>query len=118
MSLILEVSRDVCVCGGGHVGRIRGHLAHTLPSFKQTRAEDAAVGAICSPLLDFPLREARGVIFNIVGGLDLSLTEASSLRRRLRVSHRKKELLIGGLVVLPDIQEFKGKRFRRQKYRE
>lgn len=43
---------------------------------KQTRAEDAAVGAICSPLLDFPIKEAGGVIFNIVGGLDLSLTEA------------------------------------------
>lgn len=43
----------------------------------QTRAEDAAVGAICSPLLDFPINEAAGVIFNIVGGLDMSLTEAS-----------------------------------------
>lgn len=44
----------------------------------QTRAEDAAVGAIVSPLLEFPIDQAAGVIFNIVGGLDMSLTEASS----------------------------------------
>lgn len=43
----------------------------------QTRAEDAAVGAIVSPLLEFPIDQAAGVIFNIVGGLDMSLTEAS-----------------------------------------
>lgn len=45
----------------------------------QTRAEDAAVGAIVSPLLEFPIDQAAGVIFNIVGGLDMSLTEASLL---------------------------------------
>ncbi|CAM9363732.1 unnamed protein product, partial [Hapterophycus canaliculatus] len=41
----------------------------------KTRAEDAAIGAIVSPLLDFPIDQAAGVIFNIVGGLDMSLTE-------------------------------------------
>lgn len=50
---------------------------HLLPLCVQTRAEDAAVGAMCSPLLDFPIDQAAGVIFNIVGGLDMSLTEAS-----------------------------------------
>lgn len=35
------------------------------------------MGAIVSPLLEFPIDQAAGVIFNIVGGLDMSLTEAS-----------------------------------------
>lgn len=30
---------------------------------------------MCSPLLDYPISSARGVIFNIVGGPSLSLTE-------------------------------------------
>lgn len=56
-------------------------INHTRPSSfpgllaVQTRAEDAAVGAMCSPLLDFPIDEARGVVFNIVGGPDMSLME-------------------------------------------
>lgn len=37
------------------------------------------MGAIVSPLLEFPIDQAAGVIFNIVGGLDMSLTEASFL---------------------------------------
>lgn len=33
----------------------------------KTRAEDAALAAISSPLLDFPITRARGIVFNIVG---------------------------------------------------
>lgn len=40
------------------------------------------MGAIVSPLLEFPIDQAAGVIFNIVGGLDMSLTEASLLTPR------------------------------------
>lgn len=40
-----------------------------------SRAIDAAVAAISSPLLDCPIDGAQGVIFNIVGGRDLSLSE-------------------------------------------
>lgn len=41
----------------------------------KTRAQDAAVAAISSPLLDFPINKARGIVFNIVGGQDLTLQE-------------------------------------------
>jgi len=41
----------------------------------KTRAADAAVSAIASPLLDFPIEAAKGIVFNIVGGADLTLTE-------------------------------------------
>jgi len=44
----------------------------------KTRAQDAAVAAISSPLLDFPIQKAKGIVFNIVGGDDLTLTEINS----------------------------------------
>eukprot|EP00981_Chlorochromonas_danica_P012677 scaffold5256_cov192-Ochromonas_danica.AAC.3 len=44
----------------------------------RTRASDAAAAAISSPLLDFPIEKARGVVFNIVGGSDLTLQEINA----------------------------------------
>ncbi|CBJ25613.1 plastid division protein FtsZ [Ectocarpus siliculosus] len=65
----------------------------------KTRAEDAAVGAIVSPLLEFSIDQAAGVIFNIVGGADMSLTEvnaaASIIQRNV---HPDANIIIGALV--------------------
>ncbi|CAM9777000.1 unnamed protein product [Ascophyllum nodosum] len=41
----------------------------------KTRAADAARAAIESPLLDFPVTDAKGIVFNIVGDKDLTLAE-------------------------------------------
>ena len=41
------------------------------------RAADAAQKAIASPLLETTIEGARGVIFNITGGLDLSMYEVN-----------------------------------------
>lgn len=41
----------------------------------KSRAADAANSAIASPLLDFPIEAAKGIVFNIVGGPDLTLSE-------------------------------------------
>lgn len=41
----------------------------------KNRAKEAAAEAISSPLLDFPIEKARGVVFNIVGGSDMTLQE-------------------------------------------
>lgn len=43
-----------------------------------SRAEAAALQAISSPLLDFPIEKAQGVVFNIVGGPDLTLQEINA----------------------------------------
>jgi cell division protein FtsZ len=43
----------------------------------KSRAEDAAAAAISSPLLDSPIEKARGVVFNIIGGRDMSLVEVN-----------------------------------------
>lgn len=44
----------------------------------KSRAADAAIAAISSPLLDFPVRKAKGIVFNIVGGSDLTLAEINA----------------------------------------
>ena len=43
----------------------------------KTRAEDAAAAAISSPLLDTTIDHATGVVFNLSGPADMSLTEVS-----------------------------------------
>ncbi|KAH8052717.1 hypothetical protein JL721_10841 [Aureococcus anophagefferens] len=40
-----------------------------------TRAEDAAVAAISSPLLEVPVLNAKGIVFNIIGGPTMTLAE-------------------------------------------
>mmetsp|Transcript_1740 Transcript_1740/g.3806 ORF Transcript_1740/g.3806 Transcript_1740/m.3806 type:complete len:471 (-) Transcript_1740:216-1628(-) len=44
----------------------------------KTRAVDAAVAAISSPLLGFPITKAKGIVFNIVGGSDMTLQEINA----------------------------------------
>ena len=43
----------------------------------RTAAEDAAMAAISSPLLDSTIENAKGVVFNISGGPNLSLNEVN-----------------------------------------
>eukprot|EP00189_Rhodosorus_marinus_P010121 CAMPEP_0184740586 /NCGR_PEP_ID=MMETSP0315-20130426/3570_1 /TAXON_ID=101924 /ORGANISM="Rhodosorus marinus, Strain UTEX LB 2760" /LENGTH=337 /DNA_ID=CAMNT_0027210309 /DNA_START=239 /DNA_END=1252 /DNA_ORIENTATION=- len=42
------------------------------------RAEDAAAAAINSPLLEFPVESAKGIVFNVTGGPDMSLHEINN----------------------------------------
>lgn len=41
----------------------------------KTRARDAALNAIQSPLLDIGIERATGIVWNITGGSDLTLFE-------------------------------------------
>ena len=43
------------------------------------RAADAATAALTSPLLDFPVARAKGLIFNVVGGSDMTLQEVNNV---------------------------------------
>ena len=47
--------------------------------FGKTRARDAALAAVSSPLLDFPLERAQGVVFTITGTSDMSLQEVNEV---------------------------------------
>jgi cell division protein FtsZ len=44
----------------------------------KNRAVEAAAAAISSPLLDFSVNRAKGVVFNVVGGTDMTLQEINS----------------------------------------
>ena len=44
----------------------------------KNRAIDAARLAISSPLLDFPIMRAKGIVFNVVGGPDLTHSKRST----------------------------------------
>ncbi|KAF6984926.1 hypothetical protein CFC21_002869 [Triticum aestivum] len=44
----------------------------------KTRARDAALNAIQSPLLDIGIERATGIVWNITGGSDLTLTEVNA----------------------------------------
>ncbi len=47
--------------------------------FGKTRARDAALAAVSSPLLDFPIEKAKGVVFTITGNGDMSLQEVQDV---------------------------------------
>lgn len=44
----------------------------------KSRAKEAAIAAISSPLLESSIEGAKGVVFNITGGTDLTLHEVSA----------------------------------------
>ena len=65
----------------------------------KTSAEDAAVAAISSPLLDAPVEEATGVVFNIIGGESLSLQEVDRVARVIYNNvHEDANVIFGALV--------------------
>ena len=66
-SSLLRLYVYVCMAGTALMGIGQGK--------GKTRAVDAAMAAISSPLLDFPISKAKGIIFNIVGGSDMTLQE-------------------------------------------
>jgi cell division protein FtsZ len=47
--------------------------------FGKTRARDAALAAVSSPLLDFPIEKARGVVFTVTGNSAMSLQEVNEV---------------------------------------
>ena len=57
---------------------IVSRLALTKASSSPLASKDAAVAAISSPLLDFPIKRAKGIVFNVVGGQDLTLAEINA----------------------------------------
>jgi len=65
----------------------------------RTRATDAAVAAISSPLLDFPISEAKRVVFNIVGGTDLGLSEINAASEVIyENAHEDANIIFGALI--------------------
>lgn len=71
----------------------------------RTRATDAAVAAISSPLLDFPISEAKRIVFNIVGGSDLGLSEINAASEVIYENADEDANIIFGALIDPDMGE-------------
>eukprot|EP00633_Aureoumbra_lagunensis_P002730 CAMPEP_0197289808 /NCGR_PEP_ID=MMETSP0890-20130614/7073_1 /TAXON_ID=44058 ORGANISM="Aureoumbra lagunensis, Strain CCMP1510" /NCGR_SAMPLE_ID=MMETSP0890 /ASSEMBLY_ACC=CAM_ASM_000533 /LENGTH=407 /DNA_ID=CAMNT_0042761447 /DNA_START=130 /DNA_END=1353 /DNA_ORIENTATION=- len=69
------------------------------------RALDAAVAAISSPLLDVPVLNAKGVVFNIVGGRDLTLQEISQASNFIFENIDKNANIIFGALVQDGMEQ-------------
>jgi cell division protein FtsZ len=63
-----------------------------------SRAMDAANIAIASPLLDIDISGARGVLFNITGGMDLTLFEVNEAADIIsRAAHPEANIIFGAV---------------------
>lgn len=71
----------------------------------RTRAADAAVAAISSPLLDFPIQRAKRIVFNIVGGEDMGLQEINEASEVIYENADENANIIFGALVDPAMGE-------------
>mmetsp|Transcript_9045 Transcript_9045/g.25062 ORF Transcript_9045/g.25062 Transcript_9045/m.25062 type:complete len:516 (-) Transcript_9045:141-1688(-) len=69
------------------------------------RASDAAVAAISSPLLDFPIKRAKRIVFNIVGGEDMGLQEINEASEVIYENADDNANIIFGALVDPTMGE-------------
>ena len=67
------------------------------------RAADAAQKAIASPLLETTIEGARGVIFNITGGLDLSMYEVNEAAEMIARAVDSEAQIIFGASIDPNL---------------
>jgi cell division protein FtsZ len=70
----------------------------------ETRASDAAKAAIASPLLEVSIDGAKGVLFNITGGADMTLFEVTEAADVISKAADPDANIIFGAVVDPKIQ--------------
>lgn len=69
----------------------------------KTRARDAALNAIQSPLLDIGIERATGIVWNITGGCDLTLYEVNAAAEVIYDLVDPSANLIFGAVIDPSI---------------
>ncbi|MBW4552401.1 MAG: cell division protein FtsZ [Aphanocapsa sp. GSE-SYN-MK-11-07L] len=70
----------------------------------KSRAVEAATIAISSPLLESSIQGAKGIVFNITGGLDLSLHEVSAAAEVIYEVVDPSANIIFGAVIDPHLQ--------------
>jgi len=69
------------------------------------RAQNAAEQAIHSALLDVSIDGAQGILFNVTGGLDMSLYEVNEAAEIIRRTADPEANIIFGAVVDPELKE-------------
>ena len=71
----------------------------------ENRAQMAARAAISSPLLDISIEGARGVLFNVAGGDDLTMFEVDEAARIISSAADPDANVIFGAVIKPDLTD-------------
>lgn len=70
----------------------------------ETRAADAAQQAISSPLLEVSIDGARGILFNVIGGLDMSMHEINTVAETITAAADPEANIIFGATINPDLE--------------
>jgi cell division protein FtsZ len=68
------------------------------------RAMDAASQAISSPLLEVSIDGARGILFNVIGGLDMSMHEINTVAETITSAADPEANIIFGATINPDLE--------------
>jgi cell division protein FtsZ len=71
----------------------------------ENRAQMAARAAVSSPLLDLSIEGARGVLFNIAGGNDLTMFEVDEAARIISAAADPDANIIFGAVIKDDLSD-------------
>jgi len=70
----------------------------------ENRAIEAAQQAISSPLLEVSIDGARGILFNVIGGLDMSMHEINTVAETITSAADAEANIIFGASINPDLQ--------------
>jgi cell division protein FtsZ len=68
------------------------------------RAVDAAQQAIESPLLEVSIDGARGILFNVIGGMDMSMHEINAAAEAITAAADPSANIIFGATINPDLE--------------
>src|SRR3990167_10561747 len=70
----------------------------------ENRAIEAAQQAISSPLLEVSIDGARGVLFNVIGGLDMTMHEINTVAETITSAADEGATIIFGATIKPDLE--------------
>lgn len=70
----------------------------------ENRAIEAAQQAISSPLLEISIDGARGILFNVIGGLDMSMHEINTVAETITAAADPEANIIFGATINPEIE--------------
>ena len=70
----------------------------------ENRAIEAAQQAISSPLLEIAIDGARGILFNVIGGQDMSMHEINTVAETITAAADSEANIIFGATINPDLE--------------
>jgi cell division protein FtsZ len=70
----------------------------------ENRAIEAAQQSISSPLLEVSIDGARGILFNVIGGLDMSMHEINTVAETITGAADEEATIIFGATINPELE--------------